>query len=75
MIFLKANGEVMRNTLRVALQNGYRAIDTAPLYKNEEDVGQELNEWLQQGKLKREEIFVTSKVLNYICKLKSPNVI
>ena len=43
-----------------ALQFGYRAIDTAALYKNEEVVG----EAIRQSAIPREEIFVTTKVWN-----------
>ena len=52
----------MRKTIRTALEIGYRHIDTANLYKNESDIGDELQDWFKKGKLKREELFVTSKV-------------
>lgn len=42
-----------------ALKNGYRHIDTAQVYGNEAEVGKAVRE----SGLKREEIFVTSKVL------------
>ena len=47
-------------TLLQALQIGYRSIDTAALYGNEEEVG----EAIQSSRLPREEIFVTTKVWN-----------
>lgn len=40
-----------------ALEVGYRLIDTAALYKNEEAVGQAI----KASGLKREEIFITTK--------------
>lgn len=40
-----------------ALEVGYRLIDTAALYKNEEAVGQAI----KTSGLKREEIFITTK--------------
>ncbi|MBN2738381.1 MAG: aldo/keto reductase [Spirochaetales bacterium] len=43
-----------------ALEQGYRLIDTAAMYQNEEDVGRAVRE----SGLKREEVFVTSKVWN-----------
>lgn len=43
-----------------ALELGYRHIDTASFYKNEESVGQAV----RASGLKREEVFVTSKVWN-----------
>lgn len=45
-----------------AIAAGYRHIDTAAFYENEEAVGQALNELFKQGKVKREEVFVTSKI-------------
>lgn len=52
----------MRRSLRTALEVGYRSIDTAYLYMNEDAIGDELQDWFSKGKLKREEVFVTSKV-------------
>lgn len=43
-----------------ALEVGYRAIDTAALYHNEEEVG----EAIRQSQVAREDIFVTTKVWN-----------
>ncbi|ABN68174.1 aldo/keto reductase [Scheffersomyces stipitis CBS 6054] len=48
------------NATKVALQNGYRHIDTAAIYKNEEEVGQ----GLKDSGLKREEVFITTKLWN-----------
>lgn len=44
----------------VAFENGYRLIDTAAAYRNEEGVGQAIRD----SGLPREEIFVTSKLWN-----------
>ena len=46
------------NCVKMALEAGYRHIDTAQAYGNEEGVGQGIRE----SGLKREEIFITSKV-------------
>ena len=43
------------------LEHGYRRIDTAAEYKNEELVGKALQECFAQG-IKREEIFVSTKL-------------
>lgn len=48
------------NAVMCALKNGYRSIDTAALYGNEEGVGTAIKE----SGLPREEIFVTTKVWN-----------
>ncbi|KAK4149155.1 D-galacturonate reductase [Chaetomidium leptoderma] len=45
-----------------ALKAGYKLIDGAYCYANEEEVGQGLAEALAAGTVKREEIFVVSKV-------------
>lgn len=46
--------------ITTALELGYRAIDTAALYYNEEEVG----EAIRHSSVPREEIFVTTKVWN-----------
>ncbi|CAJ0582660.1 unnamed protein product, partial [Mesorhabditis spiculigera] len=48
--------------LRAALDYGYRLIDTAYLYGNEHIIGNVLKEYFDAGKLKREDIFVTTKL-------------
>ncbi|GAA2281604.1 aldo/keto reductase [Actinomadura luteofluorescens] len=48
------------SAVAVALRNGYRSIDTASVYGNEEGVGRAL----RASELPREELFVTSKVWN-----------
>jgi alcohol dehydrogenase (NADP+) len=44
-----------------ALENGYRHIDTAFTYGNEEAIGKTLKAWFHKGG-RREDIFVTTKV-------------
>lgn len=56
----KLKGENCTEMVKFALESGYRAIDTAQVYLNEEAVGEGI---ARSGK-KREEIFVTSKVRN-----------
>ncbi|CAG9831230.1 unnamed protein product [Diabrotica balteata] len=45
-----------------ALECGYRHIDTAYLYQNESLLGKILKKWLTSGKIKRDELFITSKL-------------
>jgi len=54
--------EELKRALHIALEAGYRHIDTAYLYQNESIIGDVLNEWIQSGKIKREEIFITTKL-------------
>lgn len=62
IIYLKAFEDQMKNALRVAIDYGYRSIDTAYLYTNEVTIGAELENLIKTGKIKREDVFVTSKV-------------
>ncbi len=45
-----------------AIKIGYRLIDTAQSYFNEEEVGEGIQKAITDGLVKREEIFITSKV-------------
>ena len=47
-----------------AIQTGYRHIDCAAAYFNEKDVGRGIKEGLAKAGLRREDILVTSKILN-----------
>lgn len=49
-------------TINTALECGYRHIDTAFHYRNEREIGDVLKEWLDSGKIKREELFITTKL-------------
>ncbi|HRX11505.1 MAG TPA: aldo/keto reductase [Draconibacterium sp.] len=59
-VFMSKEGEEVENAVKVALQNGYRHIDTAAIYKNEKGVGNAI----KTSGVPREEIFITSKVWN-----------
>jgi len=52
------NGEETYNSVLAALKNGYRHIDTAQNYGNEESVGRAIKD----SEVPREEIFITSKL-------------
>lgn len=43
---------------------GYRHIDCAAIYRNEKEIGQALKNIFANNKIKREEIFITSKLWN-----------
>ena len=46
-----------------AIKAGYRLIDTARYYRNESGVGRGVRRAISEGLLKREEIFITSKLI------------
>jgi diketogulonate reductase-like aldo/keto reductase len=54
------NGEEVVNSVKTAIEVGYRHIDTAAVYQNEEGVGQAIRE----SGVPREELFITTKVWN-----------
>jgi alcohol dehydrogenase (NADP+) len=58
-----APGEVY-NAVTWALEAGYRHIDCAAIYQNEKEVGNALHDAFDKGLVKREDIFVTSKLWN-----------
>lgn len=53
---------VVENVVRIAIDAGYRHFDCADFYENEDEVGSALREAISDGKVKREELFITTKV-------------
>lgn len=56
------HGETCVNAVKSALASGVRLIDTASVYGNEEEVGRAIREAMEELGLKREDIFVTTKI-------------
>ena len=52
---------------KFAIEAGFRHIDSAHTYQNEEQVGQAIRSKIADGTVKREDIFYTSKVLCVLC--------
>ncbi|MCP4976224.1 MAG: aldo/keto reductase [Maribacter sp.] len=59
-VYLSEDGQEVINAVKWAIEAGYRHIDTASMYNNEEGVG----EGLKQSGIDRNEVFVVSKVWN-----------
>ena len=51
-------GDISRSVIKMAYQLGYRHIDTAWFYNNQEEIGQAFKEI----RVSRSDIFVTSKI-------------
>ncbi|MCK5129054.1 MAG: aldo/keto reductase [Clostridiales bacterium] len=59
-VFKSEEGKQSYNAVRWALDFGYRHIDTAAIYKNEESVGKAIKD----SGIAREDVFVTTKLWN-----------
>lgn len=60
--FRVENDDTCKEAVKHAIESGYRSIDTAKVYGNEEQVGQGIKEGLESTGLNRADIFVTSKL-------------
>jgi methylglyoxal/glyoxal reductase len=59
-VYKVEEGEQLEKTIHTALDLGYRLIDTASFYQNEEGVGQAI----RNSGIPREQLFITTKVWN-----------
>ena len=57
------NDEETANSVYYALEDGYRLIDTAQYYGNEKGVRDGLRRAINDGLVKREEVFITTKIM------------
>lgn len=58
--YMPKDSQEVTNSVRLALDNGYRHIDTAAVYRNENDV----RLGIEASTMSREDVFVSSKVWN-----------
>jgi len=60
--FWQIAGEHCAEALEAAIDAGYRCLDCASIYGNEVQIGEALTKVLASGKVKREELFIVSKL-------------
>lgn len=58
------DAETIAQAVKKAIIMGYRHIDCASVYGNEKEIGAVINELIDNGTVKREELWITSKVWN-----------
>lgn len=63
-VFKVEEGSELVQAVKSAIVHGYRSIDTAAIYENERGTGQGIREAMLENPIKREDLFVTSKVWN-----------
>src|SRR5210317_139173 len=54
--------ERVTRCVHLALEAGIRHIDTALLYRCQGNIAHVLRQWFMEGKISRDEVFITSKV-------------
>ena len=57
-------GDDAYQAVKSAIEIGYRLIDTALVYGNEKEIGNAIRDMIGNGTVKREELFVVTKVWN-----------
>ncbi|KAJ8711449.1 hypothetical protein PYW07_008691 [Mythimna separata] len=60
----KADPGQFRQAVEWGIEAGYRHIDTASFYDNEEEVGEGINNKIKDGTVTRDQLFVTTKIWN-----------
>lgn len=60
----KSDDKKVKHAIKTALHNGYRHIDCAAIYGNEAAIGEAFTEVFAEGKIKREDVWITSKLWN-----------
>jgi len=53
-----------KNATKAAVEAGFRGLDTAERYRTEKEVGEAMQEVFEAGKIKREDLFVATKLWN-----------
>ncbi len=60
----KYSNEQVKQAVLTAIETGFRLFDCASVYGNEHEIGETFKQAFDQGMVKREDLFITSKVWN-----------
>ncbi|KAG9155129.1 hypothetical protein Leryth_011101 [Lithospermum erythrorhizon] len=58
----KSDPGLLSQALQIAIKGGYRHIDCATVYENEKEIGIAFKKLFEDGEVKREDLFITSKL-------------
>lgn len=56
------HGETCYNAVIAAIKSGYRLIDTAEAYENEQEIGRAIKMCIDEGIVKREDLYIVTKL-------------
>lgn len=72
---MQSFGGEIENAVKLAIDSGYRLIDTAWAYENEAEIGKAIRTKIAQGVVKRTDLFIVNKVRQTIvmCDLHNVN--
>ena len=59
---MQSRTDEVGSAVKAAIAAGYRHIDCAYIYRNEAEIGSALKDALAERQLRREDLFITSKV-------------
>lgn len=65
-VFQVPDAAVCRQAVFDAIDTGYRLIDTAAIYMNEEAIGAAVREVIGSRKVRREALFITTKLTSIL---------
>uniref|UniRef100_A0A8C3H714 NADP-dependent oxidoreductase domain-containing protein n=1 Tax=Chrysemys picta bellii TaxID=8478 RepID=A0A8C3H714_CHRPI len=74
LLSLQSPPGAVQEAMEVALNAGYRHVDCAYFYQNEAEIGAALQKKLGEGRLKRDELYVVSKVSPVFLPNRSPGL-
>ena len=62
LILFQDDPKIVEQAVHDAIDAGYRHFDCAYIYQNEKEIGKVLREKIAKGIVKREDLFITTKV-------------